>query len=60
MRLTHLFIYYYYYEHLAAGSKSISNRVLLMAAMGKGSCAITGLLQSDDTQARADERLITC
>ena len=32
------------------GSKSISNRVLLMAAMGKGSTRISGLLQSDDTQ----------
>ena len=32
------------------GSKSISNRVLLMAAMGEGECAIRGLLQSDDTQ----------
>eukprot|EP00962_Isochrysis_galbana_P005286 scaffold1441_cov120-Isochrysis_galbana.AAC.15 len=35
---------------LVPGSKSISNRVLLMAAMGKGSCSIRGLLQSDDTQ----------
>jgi len=32
------------------GSKSISNRVLLMAAMGAGRCAINGLLLSDDTQ----------
>ena len=32
------------------GSKSISNRVLLMAAMGEGHCRISGLLQSDDTQ----------
>ncbi|CEG36095.1 3-phosphoshikimate 1-carboxyvinyltransferase [Plasmopara halstedii] len=32
------------------GSKSISNRVLLMAALGKGLCRITGLLHSDDTQ----------
>ncbi|CAI5743214.1 unnamed protein product [Hyaloperonospora brassicae] len=32
------------------GSKSISNRVLLMAALGSGSCRITGLLHSDDTQ----------
>ncbi|CAH0473101.1 unnamed protein product [Peronospora belbahrii] len=32
------------------GSKSISNRVLLMAALGKGPCRITGLLHSDDTQ----------
>ncbi len=56
----YLFSIYSQYSHLAAGSKSISNRVLLMAAMGKGSCAITGLLQSDDTQARADYVLITC
>ncbi|KAF1326634.1 3-phosphoshikimate 1-carboxyvinyltransferase, partial [Globisporangium splendens] len=32
------------------GSKSISNRALLMAALGKGSCRISGLLHSDDTQ----------
>ncbi|GIZ42243.1 hypothetical protein CKM354_000551800 [Cercospora kikuchii] len=32
------------------GSKSISNRILLMAALGKGSCRITNLLASDDTQ----------
>ncbi|KAF4139019.1 Shikimate / quinate 5-dehydrogenase [Phytophthora infestans] len=32
------------------GSKSISNRVLLMAALGEGSCRMTGLLHSDDTQ----------
>ncbi|TMW57787.1 hypothetical protein Poli38472_014390 [Pythium oligandrum] len=32
------------------GSKSISNRVLLMAALGKGTCRISGLLHSDDTQ----------
>ncbi|RLN89902.1 hypothetical protein BBJ28_00010921 [Nothophytophthora sp. Chile5] len=32
------------------GSKSISNRVLLMAALGKGPCRISGLLHSDDTQ----------
>uniref|UniRef100_M4BYJ7 Pentafunctional AROM polypeptide n=1 Tax=Hyaloperonospora arabidopsidis (strain Emoy2) TaxID=559515 RepID=M4BYJ7_HYAAE len=32
------------------GSKSISNRVLLMAALGSGPCRITGLLHSDDTQ----------
>eukprot|EP00040_Diaphanoeca_grandis_P012819 m.64838 g.64838 ORF g.64838 m.64838 type:complete len:1825 (-) comp23482_c0_seq2:292-5766(-) len=31
------------------GSKSISNRVLLMAAMGRGKCAIRGLLHSHDT-----------
>eukprot|EP00158_Paraphelidium_tribonemae_P009289 Partr_v1_DN28824_c0_g1_i2_m33386 putative The AROM polypeptide catalyzes 5 consecutive enzymatic reactions in prechorismate polyaromatic amino acid biosynthesis (By similarity) len=32
------------------GSKSISNRVLLMAALGEGSCRVHGLLHSDDTQ----------
>jgi pentafunctional AROM polypeptide len=32
------------------GSKSISNRVLLLAALGKGTCVIKGLLDSDDTQ----------
>lgn len=32
------------------GSKSISNRVLLMAAMGEGTCRVSGLLLSDDTQ----------
>ncbi|KAK4569377.1 3-dehydroquinate dehydratase (3-dehydroquinase) [Recurvomyces mirabilis] len=32
------------------GSKSISNRVLLLAALGEGVCRITNLLHSDDTQ----------
>ena len=32
------------------GSKSISNRVLLLAALGEGKCKITNLLHSDDTQ----------
>lgn len=32
------------------GSKSISNRVLLLAALGSGECRITNLLHSDDTQ----------
>ncbi|KAI7160263.1 Pentafunctional AROM [Hortaea werneckii] len=32
------------------GSKSISNRVLLLAALGQGSCRIQNLLHSDDTQ----------
>ncbi|KGD97142.1 3-phosphoshikimate 1-carboxyvinyltransferase [Achromobacter sp. RTa] len=32
------------------GSKSISNRVLLLAAIAEGSTAITGLLDSDDTR----------
>lgn len=32
------------------GSKSISNRALVLAALGKGQCRITNLLHSDDTQ----------
>ena len=32
------------------GSKSISNRVLLLAALGEGKCRISNLLHSDDTQ----------
>lgn len=32
------------------GSKSISNRVLLLAALGSGTCRISNLLHSDDTQ----------
>nr|CCA26166.1 unnamed protein product [Albugo laibachii Nc14] len=32
------------------GSKSVSNRVLLMAALGNGTCRISGLLHSEDTQ----------
>jgi pentafunctional AROM polypeptide len=32
------------------GSKSISNRALLLAALAEGTCAIDGLLHSDDTQ----------
>lgn len=32
------------------GSKSISNRVLLLAALGSGTCKISNLLHSDDTQ----------
>ncbi|KAJ1719756.1 3-dehydroquinate dehydratase (3-dehydroquinase) [Coemansia erecta] len=32
------------------GSKSISNRALLLAALGKGECRIRNLLHSDDTQ----------
>lgn len=31
------------------GSKSISNRVLLLAALGEGTCEIENLLHSDDT-----------
>ena len=32
------------------GSKSLSNRVLLMVALGRGRCTIRGLLHSDDTK----------
>lgn len=32
------------------GSKSVSNRVLLLAALGSGPCRISNLLHSDDTQ----------
>src|SRR6185437_10231072 len=31
------------------GSKSISNRVLLLAALAAGTTTLTGLLESDDT-----------
>ncbi|KAF1848996.1 Pentafunctional AroM protein [Cucurbitaria berberidis CBS 394.84] len=36
------------------GSKSISNRVLVLAALGTGPCRITNLLHSDDTQVMLD------
>ncbi|CAG8560014.1 38662_t:CDS:2 [Gigaspora margarita] len=32
------------------GSKSISNRVLVLSALGSGTCRLKGLLHSDDTQ----------
>jgi pentafunctional AROM polypeptide len=32
------------------GSKSISNRALILAALGNGTCKLKGLLYSDDTQ----------
>jgi len=32
------------------GSKSISNRVLLLAALSEGTTRIKGLLKSDDTE----------
>lgn len=32
------------------GSKSISNRALILAALGQGQCRITNLLHSDDTE----------
>lgn len=36
------------------GSKSLSNRVLTLAALGEGSCCIKGLLHADDTQHMLD------
>eukprot|EP01060_Flectonema_neradi_P004458 TRINITY_DN12889_c1_g3_i1.p1 TRINITY_DN12889_c1_g3~~TRINITY_DN12889_c1_g3_i1.p1 ORF type:complete len:1520 (+),score=376.75 TRINITY_DN12889_c1_g3_i1:67-4560(+) len=36
------------------GSKSLSNRALLVAALGKGKCKVKGLLHSDDTQVMLD------
>ncbi|KAI0062915.1 Pentafunctional AroM protein [Artomyces pyxidatus] len=32
------------------GSKSLSNRALILAALGRGTCRLTNLLHSDDTQ----------
>src|SRR5690554_6041785 len=37
-------------EMTLPGSKSISNRVLLLAALAQGTTRIQGLLDSDDTQ----------
>lgn len=44
------------------GSKSISNRCLVMAALGTGECRIKGLLHSDDTQVMltALQKLVGC
>ncbi|KAJ3046464.1 3-dehydroquinate dehydratase (3-dehydroquinase), partial [Rhizophlyctis rosea] len=36
------------------GSKSISNRALVMAALGEGTCRLHGLLHSDDVQFMLD------
>ncbi|KAI8899320.1 EPSP synthase-domain-containing protein [Globomyces pollinis-pini] len=36
------------------GSKSISNRALVLAALGKGPCRLRGLLHSDDVQVMLD------
>src|SRR5262245_59884996 len=36
------------------GSKSISNRMLLLAALAKGTTTLTGLLESDDTKVMLD------
>ena len=37
-------------ECIPPGSKSISNRALILAALGKGECRISNLLHSDDTE----------
>ena len=39
-----------FYNISVPGSKSISNRALLMAALGSGTCRIHGLLYSDDVK----------
>lgn len=36
------------------GSKSISNRALILASLGQGKCKLQGLLLSDDTQVMLD------
>ncbi|KAG5459376.1 MAG: YDR127Wp-like protein, partial [Olpidium bornovanus] len=36
------------------GSKSVSNRALLLASLGTGTCRLKGLLHSDDTQVMLD------
>ncbi|KNC87071.1 hypothetical protein SARC_00815 [Sphaeroforma arctica JP610] len=36
------------------GSKSISNRALLMTSLSEGQCDVSGLLHSDDTQVMVD------
>ncbi len=41
-------------EITVPGSKSISNRALILAALGKGECRIHGLLQADDTDLMLD------
>jgi pentafunctional AROM polypeptide len=41
-------------EIAVPGSKSVSNRVLVLAALGRGECRVRGLLQSEDTQVMLD------
>ncbi|MCJ1297192.1 hypothetical protein MMC34_008762, partial [Xylographa carneopallida] len=36
------------------GSKSLSNRILLLSALGRGQCKVRGLLHSQDTQVMLD------
>ena len=38
------------------GSKSISNRVLLLAALSTGTTTVHGLLESDDTRVMLEDR----
>ena len=46
---------------LLPGSKSISNRVLLLAALGAGTTTVHGLLDSDDTRVMLDAlRALDC
>ena len=40
------------------GSKSISNRVLLLAALSEGRTTVHDLLASDDTAVRSEERRV--
>lgn len=39
---------------IVPGSKSLSNRILTLAALGEGKCRIKGLLHADDTQHMLD------
>jgi len=39
---------------LVPGSKSLSNRVLMMAALASGDCKVLGLLHADDTHHMLD------
>ncbi len=41
-------------ELMVSGSKSVSNRALILAAMAKGTATLSGLLRSDDTWWCAD------
>ena len=41
-------------ECIPPGSKSISNRALVLAALGEGECRIRNLLHSDDTEVMMD------
>ncbi|TPX34464.1 hypothetical protein SmJEL517_g02883 [Synchytrium microbalum] len=43
-----------HYSLAVPGSKSISNRALVFAALGQGTCRLRGLLHSDDVQVMLD------